>query len=158
MQKFVLRLLLLGGISSLPFLFKKPPLKDWLLIYSLTAVISGIVDTILISKKYLEYPVRLLPNFFKIHFVFDFVLCPIIMVWYAQLTYKDKLPKIILKLLPFTTIHIIIESIAEKNTHLIKWKNGWHWYHSFITMTIKYLGIRLLIHLVTIISKKQARI
>lgn len=155
LEKVILKILLYSGLSSIIILLRKPPIKDWIIVLSVTGLVSGIVDIILVSKKVLDYPLRLYPKKFKIHFLFDFILCPVVSILYNQVTFKDKALKTILKLFPFTIIHVFLEILAVKYTELIRWKNGWSWYHTFITMNVKYLSIRLFIEMVRKIAKKQ---
>lgn len=155
MERVILRILSALGVGTLLLLLKKPPFKDWVIVYLLTGFFSGIVDRILIAKNLLQYPVRFLPNFFNIHIIFDYVLCPTISVMYNQLTYKSKPMGIFLKIFLFNVPQVLIENWAEGKTNLIKWSKKWRWYHTFSTMTIKYLMIRLLMGLIRIVTEVQ---
>lgn len=73
---------------------------------------------------------------------FDLLLCPLMNIIFNQVTLKDEPINIIFKVFLFTTPMSLFEKWLEKNTGLIKWKKGWGWYHTFLSITLKYLGIR----------------
>ena len=54
--------MLIIGLGMLPFLFRKPPIKDWLLAYAFNALTNGIIDKFIVSHGLLRYPTRLLKN------------------------------------------------------------------------------------------------
>lgn len=144
MSKIFLRGFLLLGISLLPFAFNKKPIKDWIIVYALTALFSTLLDYLLVEKKLLSYPVRLFPKQFKFHIVFDLLLCPVVNVFYNRLTYSDKsIFKIIGKLFMFTIPQLSIEVLTGKYLNMVKWHKWWKWYHTFISMNAKYFLIRM---------------
>ncbi|MGO4886127.1 CBO0543 family protein [Anaerobacillus sp. MEB173] len=154
-DKFILLSLLVLGFCLLPFVLRKPPIKDWLLVFLWNAVTNGIIDKIVVSYKTVKYPVRLLPKIFKTNILFDFLLYPIMTIIYNQLTEKDKPFFLFIKLFIFTIPMILIELLAERKTGLIKFKRGWKWYHSFISLNIKSLLTRLWIGWVRKIEESQ---
>ncbi|MDG5789224.1 hypothetical protein QA612_17330 [Evansella sp. AB-P1] len=154
-EKLFLRFSLVLGLLLLPIIFRKPPIKDWLLVFLWNSATNGIIDRLVVSYNIIQYPVRLLPKRFRINILFDYLLYPIITVTYNQLTKKDKPMKMVVKLLCFTIPMILIEVWAERNTRLIKFRNGWKWYHSFISLNIKSLLTRLWIGGVRRIEEKQ---
>ncbi|MBB5171891.1 CBO0543 family protein [Texcoconibacillus texcoconensis] len=156
MSKLILKLFLLTGLLLLPVAFKKKPVKDWLIVYLITALVSGITDHILVGKKLLSYPVRLLPRDFKYHILFDWLFCPLMSVFYNQFTYKDKSIFLVVgKLFLLTIPQLFIEVLAGRYFNMIRWKRGWKWYHTFITMNIKYVTIRVFMELIRKLSEKQ---
>ncbi|WP_216828541.1 CBO0543 family protein [Alkalihalobacterium elongatum] len=155
-EKIVLRIFFCGGLISIPLLlFRKPPIKDWIIVFLFTGIISGIIDMVLVSKNYLSYPKRLFPKKFQIHFLFDYIMCPVVSVAYNQWTYKDKSFRVFLKLFPFTIFHMLLEVLAERYTKLIRWKKGWKWYHTYFSMTLKYFIVRISIYFIRKVSKQQ---
>jgi len=153
-----LRIMTVICIGLLPFLLKKRPIKDWLLVFSFNALSNGIVDNILVKKKYLEYPIRLLPHLFSIHILFDFLIYPTFTIIFNQLTTKDQPIKILMKLLLIVTPLTFIETVAEKKTQMIKWKKNWKWYHTFSYIIFKSSWTRFVIAIVRIISRKQQKV
>lgn len=143
-DKNILRGFFVLGIGLLTLVLRKPPIKDWLLVYLWNAVTNGIIDKIVVSYNTVKYPTRLLPKIFKINFLFDYLLYPTMTVIFNQLTEKDHKPFIIfIKLFCFTIPMILVELWAERKTGLIKFKKGWKWYHSFISLNVKSLVTRL---------------
>ncbi len=156
MSNLSLRGFVLIGLLFFPFAFKKKPIKDGLIVYLLTALLSALIDHILVGKKLLAYPVRMFSKDFKYHVVFDLLLCPLVSVFYNQITYKDQsIAKIVGKLFLFTIPQLIIEVLAGRYLNMVKWLNGWRWYHTFISMNVKYLVIRGFIQFIRKISRKQ---
>lgn len=151
MGKVILRIMVLIALSLFPFAFRKKPFKNWVIVYLLTALFSTLLDLFLVEKKLLSYPVRILPKYFKIHFVFDLLLCPLASVFYNQVTSNDKsIVRIVGKLFLFTIPQLLIEVSAGRYANMIKWHRWWKWYHTFISMNVKYLVIRSIVKLVTL--------
>ncbi|OEH85340.1 hypothetical protein BHU72_04400 [Desulfuribacillus stibiiarsenatis] len=141
-------------LSLMILLFRKPPMKDWVIVYLFNAVTNGIIDNFMTSYKILKYPVRFFPNVFKTHVLFDFLIYPTFTVLYNQVTEKDKPLAIFYKLLYFTVPMFFIEYWAVKKTNLIKWEKGWEWYHTFISVTIKSLVTRFVIGIIRKVDQK----
>jgi hypothetical protein len=139
-KKFLFGLLIFS-IGILPVLFKRPPKKDWLLVYTFNAISNIILDK-WVTMNFISYPTRLLPKIFKIHILYDALLYPMVTVIYNQLTSKDKPIAIVYKLLFFSVPLTILEFWAERKTGLIKWSNGWRWYHTFLSVSLKSLITR----------------
>ncbi|KHF38524.1 CBO0543 family protein [Halalkalibacter okhensis] len=145
LERLFLRVLLLVTLGILTLLLRKPHTKKWLFIYLFNAITNGIIDKIIGSYNIVVYPTRLLPKLFKIHVLFDFLIYPTISVLYFQVTYKDKAFTVLYKWFYFVLPMLAIELWAEKKTHLIKWKKGWKWYHTLISISLKTLTERFLI-------------
>lgn len=147
--------LIINLIVLLPIIFRKPPIKDWLLVYLFNAVTNSIADNFLSAYKIVKYPVRFFPKVFKTHILFDFLIYPTFTILYNQATSKDRPFAIFYKLFFFTIPMFLVELWAVKKTGLIKWNKGWKWYHTLISVTIKSLTTRLLIGVVRGIARKQ---
>lgn len=143
-EKKFLFVLLIFSIGILPVLFKRPPKKDWLFVFSFNAITNVILDK-WVTKKFISYPTRLLPNIFNIHILYDALIYPVFSVIYNQLTSKDNSIAIVSKLLFFSIPLTIFEFWAERKTGLIKWRNGWQWYHTFLSVSLKSLFTRGLV-------------
>ncbi|MDF1510959.1 hypothetical protein PZE06_22770 [Robertmurraya sp. DFI.2.37] len=135
------------GLVLLPFAIVKRSFKDWIIVYLVSFLGNFFSDKYLVSKGYLKYPLKLFPKS-KIHLPFDFIHYPLILLYYNQWTLNSKPIGIILKLIPFVLPQTIFETIAAKKTNLIKWKNGWSWYHSFISLSLKLLLCRGIISII----------
>ncbi|GAA0338063.1 hypothetical protein GCM10008967_30430 [Bacillus carboniphilus] len=132
-------------LTLLPFAIVKRSFKDWLIVYLVSLIGNSLADRYLVSKGYLKYNIRPLPKKFKIHLPFDYIQYPLMLLYYNQWTLNSKPIGIFLKLFPFIIPQVIVETIAERKTDLITWKKGWDWYHSFISLIIKFLVCRLII-------------
>ncbi|WHX98681.1 CBO0543 family protein [Neobacillus sp. DY30] len=130
---YSLILVTITGLVLLPFAILKRSFKDWLIVYLVSFIGNFFSDEFLVKRGYLKYPKRLFPKY-KIHLPFDFIHYPLILLYYNQWTLNSKPVGIILKLFPFVIPQTIIETIASKKTNLIKWKKGWTWYHSLISL------------------------
>ncbi|MBE2978773.1 CBO0543 family protein [Priestia megaterium] len=142
-------------LSSLPFVLKKVKIKDSLLILFMNGYTNAIVDRFLVNRNILKYPVRFIPKDFKSNFVFNYLYLPIVSLWLYQLTKNDKPFKIIIKIVSTVSSLFLFELWAEKNTKLIKWKKGWKWYYSLISLNVRTLFSRLIIEIINIIERKQ---
>lgn len=147
--KFLRNLLILNLIVIIPVMLRKPPIKDWVIVYSLNAVTNSIIDSCLVAKGMLEYPVRFLPKAFKNHILFDSLVYPTFSV------IKDKPVVMLLKLICFTIPFSIFEYWADRKTNLIRWKKNWGFHHTFFSITIKSFVTRLVIGIIRRISNKE---
>jgi hypothetical protein len=147
LEKNVLRFLLVFGILSFVHLIRKPPAKDWLLIFFFKGYISSILDKLLVRKEYIQYPVKLF-KCFDISFVFDYLIFPITCVYYNQVTKTSSIGGILIKVLFFSIPMSITEHWFEKNTKLIKFKKGWNKTLSFLSINVTFLVVRAFIALV----------
>ncbi|MCQ6282140.1 CBO0543 family protein [Bacillus sp. EB600] len=147
LEKNILRVLLIFGIISFINLMRKPPAKDWLLIFLFKGFISTLLDNIIVKKGYIKYPINLFKSF-DISFIFDYLLYPINCVYYNQVTKKSNILGIIVKSFYFTIPMAVTEYFLEKKTSLIKFKNGWNSFTSFWTSSITLLMSRAFIAIV----------
>ncbi|WP_184662963.1 CBO0543 family protein [Texcoconibacillus texcoconensis] len=154
-KKFLWALFGLGIIAFPWVIFRKAPLKDWVIVYFIVGFVSGIIDNIVTAKGFLRYPVKAFPRFFNVSCTFDFVVCPLMNVIYNQVTYHDKPHKTVLKLFLFITPMTLFETFLEKNTNLIQWRMGWKWYHTYVSIFIKYLSVRFIMTLIRYSSYLQ---
>ncbi|MGD6966384.1 CBO0543 family protein [Rossellomorea vietnamensis] len=148
-QKKLLQItLIINLVILIPLLIRKPPVKDWIIVYLFNAATNGLIDNILSKHKIVKYPVRLFSKSFDTHIMFDFFLYPTFTILYNQMTQKDKIPLIIYKLIFITIPPFLIELWAEKNTNLIEWSRKWKWYHTFLGLIFKSLLTRTVIGVV----------
>ncbi|KKK37460.1 hypothetical protein WQ57_13490 [Mesobacillus campisalis] len=152
---FLHTFLVLNLMAIVPILLRKPPLKDWLLVFLLDAFTNVLADRFIVAHNFVSYPVRLLPKVFKTHVLFDFLISPTFTVLFNQFTEKDRPAKAFIKLVLLLTPLSIFEFLAVKYTRLINWKSGWKWYYSFVTLTLKFMIIRAAIGLVRRVDSKK---
>ncbi|TDK64090.1 hypothetical protein E2K98_04275 [Bacillus salipaludis] len=146
-EKSVLWALLIFGIISFINLIRKPPAKDWLLIFLFKGFLSSILDNLIVKKGYIKYPVKLLKTF-DFSFIFDYLLYPITCVYYNQVTKKSNIFGVFLKVFYFSIPMTVTEHFLEKYTSLIKFKKGWNSFTSFYSLSITFLISRAFIAIV----------
>ena len=142
MQKKLLRIILGVGLLLIPFAFKRVKLKDWLLIFFLKGYISSFLDQIIVKKKHISYPVRLMSKYFDSSILFDYLLFPILCVFYNQTSEKSNLHSIFLQSFIYSTPMTVLEVILEKKTHLIKYNKNWNWLITYSTLVVTFLFVR----------------
>lgn len=155
--KSFLCLILIVTLGSLPMTLRKPPIKDWIIVYLFNAVTNGIIDNILTTLDIVKYPVRIFSKLFEISVVFDFVIYPFITILYNKWTYNDRWFSIFYKIFLLAIPMLIIELWAEKKTSLIKWKKGWSWYHTYLSIVLKSIITRTCIGIVRKVEKGQRK-
>lgn len=141
------------GIILLPFAIVKRSFKDWIIVYLVSILGNSMADRYLVSRGFLKYDIRPFKKSLKIHFPFDYVHYPLMLLYYNQWTLNSKPLGIILKLFPFLIPQVLVETFAAKKTNLITWKRGWSWQHSFFSLAIKMLLCRGIISIIRIINR-----
>ncbi|MGF2615804.1 hypothetical protein FZC84_06950 [Rossellomorea vietnamensis] len=146
-EKKILVFLLGFGILSFMNILRKPPIKDWLIIFLVKGYISSILDKFVVKKGYIKYPVKLI-NLFDTSFIFDYLLFPISCVYYNFATFKKSWRTIFIRVLYFSIPMTIIEQWLEKKTNLIQYRKGWNWLFTFVSLNSTFLLVRVIISLV----------
>ena len=142
MQKKLLRIILGVGLLLIPFAFKREKLKDWFLIFFLKGYISSFLDQIIVKKKHISYPVRFMSKYFDSSILFDYLLFPILCVFYNRTSEKSNLHSIFLQSFIYSTPMTVLEVILEKNTNLIKYNKNWNWLITYLSLVITFLFVR----------------
>ena len=142
MQKKLLRIILGVGLLLIPFAFKREKLKDWLLIFFLKGYISSFLDQIIVKKKQISYPVRFMSKYFDSSLLFDYLLFPLLCVFYNRTSEKSNLHSIFLQSFIYTTPMTVLEVILEKKTNLIRYKKNWNWLITYSTLVVTFLFVR----------------
>ena len=142
MQKKLLRIILGVGLLLIPFAFKREKLKDWLLIFFLKGYISSFLDQIIVKKKQVSYPVRFMSKYFDSSILFDYLLFPILCVFYNRTSEKSNLHSIFLQSFIYSTPMTVLEVILEKKTNLIRYNKNWNWLITYSTLVVTFLFVR----------------
>ena len=142
MQKKLLRIILGVGLLLIPFAFKREKLKDWLLIFFLKGYISSFLDQIIVKKKQISYPVRFMSKYFDSSLLFDYLLFPLLCVFYNRTSEKSNLHSIFLQSFIYSTPMTVLEVILEKKTNLIRYKKKWNWLITYLTLVVTFLFVR----------------
>ena len=142
MQKKLLRIVLGVGLLLIPFAFKREKLKDWLLIFFLKGYISSFLDQIIVKKKHVSYPVRFMSKYFDSSILFDYLLFPLLCVFYNRTSEKSNLNSIFLQSFIYSTPMTVLEVILEKKTNLIRYNKNWNWLITYSTLVVTFLFVR----------------
>ncbi|MCM3600898.1 hypothetical protein M3175_09155 [Robertmurraya korlensis] len=62
----ILKALLVISLGLFINLIRKPPIKDWLLVFLIKSYFATFIDNLLVRKGFLKYPVNIISGFFKI--------------------------------------------------------------------------------------------
>jgi hypothetical protein len=140
-DRLILNGFTLLGFILLPIALYRKPRKDWIIVFLLKTLISGFLGNIVASKKYLEFPVRHIPEAFKSSVVYDYLLFPLLCVFYNQTTFHSKLSGIVSQAFLYSMPMTGIEYILEKKTNLIKY-NTWKWYYTLFSLAGTFMIVR----------------
>ncbi|MBD1378763.1 CBO0543 family protein [Metabacillus arenae] len=151
MEKIILWLLVIIGIILFVISFKKPPFKNWIIVFLLTSYFAEFLGVLVVEEKMLEYPKRFLSSYFSSSILYEYLLFPVVCVYFCQTTYTSKFLSIVFQCILYTSALTITEVFFEKNTDLIKY-HSWTWMHTFISTFILMMFIRFLIQM---INKKK---
>jgi hypothetical protein len=154
LEKNLLRFLFGFGVLAFINLIRKPPMKDWIIIFLLKSYIATFLDNLAVRKGYVKYPRRLIKSF-DISVLFSYLLFPITCIYFNQLTIKTKSLGTTLICLAFSVPMALFESFLEKNTKLIKYKKSWTSLHSFVSIFMTFFSVRSVYKLINKLSKKQ---
>ncbi|WP_228485678.1 CBO0543 family protein [Thermaerobacillus caldiproteolyticus] len=153
---FIIGLALLFFILRKPLIKeRKPIIKDTILVFLLKAYLSTYIGIFVATEKMIEYPVRFLSKYFETSIIFESFLYPIMCVYFFQTTYHSKFLGIVLQCALYTAALTIIEVLCEKYTDLIKY-HTWTWMHSFITIFLLSLFVRMLMQWMNKIDESKA--
>ncbi|MBM7553482.1 CBO0543 family protein [Thalassobacillus pellis] len=154
-EKNFLKCLFISGLLVMPFLFRRPPIKDWLIVYLLNAFTNGLIDKFVVHYGMVRYPVRAMKRVFDINILFDFLVYPLLAVWVNQFSKHDNLKMIAAKVMMFVLPMFFVEFWAEKKTNLVEWKKSWKWYYTLIGLSVKTLLNRMVISAVRRVDDAQ---
>jgi membrane-bound metal-dependent hydrolase YbcI (DUF457 family) len=135
------------GISLLIFSLRKPPIKDKLLVFMFTGYCSTILGVIIVEKGMLLYPVSLFKNFFDTSPLYEFLLLPLVSIYYYQSTYYSGWIGIAVQGFFYTTVLAITEFLFERYTDLIQY-NTWTWLDTFISVFLVLFLVRAIVQFV----------
>ncbi|WP_404456724.1 hypothetical protein LG329_15860 [Virgibacillus necropolis] len=139
--------MLIIGIALLVISLRKPPMKDWILIFLLTSYFSTFFGVIVVEENMLDYPIKLFPHeHFDSHILYEYLILPVVCVYFYQTTYHSGYKGIFLQCLIYTSALTIIEVIFEKYTDLLEY-NTWTWIHTFIGVFLLMFFVRFLMKL-----------
>lgn len=151
----ILKLLTFTGILSFFNLIRKPPMKDWIMIFLIKSYIATFLDNLAVRNGYIRYPVKLLKSF-DISVIFSYLIFPITCIYFNQLTKQSKIVGTLITCIAFSVPMALFENILEKNTKLIKYKRNWSWIHSLCSIFFTFIIVRSLYKLINSNAEKQS--
>ncbi len=150
----ILKALFIISLGLFINLLRKPPIKDWLLVFFLKSYFATFIDNLLVRKGFLKYPVNLISGF-DISVLFSYLLFPISCVYFNQITKTSSVFDIVKKCLYFSVPSAIAEHFLERKTKLISYKKSWNSYYSFLSIAFSFLIVRALMGMIRSLSKTQ---
>jgi hypothetical protein len=150
----ILRGLFFFGILAIFQLVRKPPMKDWVIVFLLKSYLATFIDTIVVRNGFIKYPVNLFKSF-DISVIFSYLLFPITCVYFNQLTKNSRFTGILIKCTAFSLPMALVEHFLERKTNLIDYKKNWNWIYSLISIFITFIGVRSLYKLISFASDRQ---
>ena len=117
---------------------------DWVVVFLFKGLLDAILGSIVVEMNYLEYPVRVLPQFFDTSVLFELWVFPVLCILYNQVTRERGLWPIIYYAVLWATGITIMEVPIERYTDLLLYKH-WHGYTSLVTLTGTFLLSRAFI-------------
>ncbi|MCP3738087.1 CBO0543 family protein [Rossellomorea sp. BNER] len=153
MEIILLWLLLIGGIGLFILSLRKPPQKDWLLIFFMTGFFAVFLGVIVVEEHLIRYPVNLFKHF-QSSVLFEFLLFPVLCIYYYQATYHSGFWGIILKALVYSSVLSILEFFLEKYTDLIDYLH-WEWYFTLVSVFLFMIIVRSIMGLTNYLVKND---
>ena len=153
-EKMVLWLLFIVGVCAFFYNLRKPPIKDWLIIFLITAFISSIFGVIVVEKELLSYPVNLFPHFDS-SLTYEYVLFPVISIYFYKLTYHGTWKEIMMWGIVFSSAITVTEYFIERYTELIQY-HTWTWTYTLISTYLLLLFVRGIVKLISYVEKNEA--
>jgi hypothetical protein len=109
----------------------------------------------LVKKGYLKYPVKLFKAF-DISVLFSYIIFPVSCIYFNQVTKNSSVLAIIGKSVLFSFPSAVAEQWLEKNTKLIRYKKGWTSVHSFVSIALTFLIVRVAIAFIRKSAENQS--
>ncbi|MEW9671126.1 CBO0543 family protein [Ammoniphilus sp. 3BR4] len=134
-------------ILSLGILFywiRNPPFKDWPLVFFSTGYVSIILAVVLVEKGWFSFPVRFFSEHFQSSILYEYMILPVISVFYNSTTYVSKTKGIIVQAILYSIPLTVLEYLMERHSDLIEY-HKWTLVHTFITLILLFISIRYLI-------------
>ena len=152
MERTILWFLLLGGLILLYYGLRKPLTKDTIAVFLMKAYFSTFIGVIVVEEKMLEYPVGFLSGYFDSSILFEYLLYPVVCVYFYRTSYHSTYTGIIIQCALYTAAITIIEVILETYTDLITY-HTWTWMYTFISVFLLSLSVRIIMLFVNKMGK-----
>ncbi|MBN8210596.1 hypothetical protein JI666_17715 [Bacillus sp. NTK071] len=147
-QKTMLWMLAAVGICLLLFNLRKRPFKDRLIVFLITSYYSSILGIMVVEEGMLSYPVNLFNNHFRSSLTYEYILFPLLGIYYYQTTSYSTWKGIVGWSALYSMGITVIELALEKYTGFIKYES-WTWTYTFISTFIFFIIVRYLMKFIT---------
>jgi hypothetical protein len=118
--------------------------RDWVVVFLFMCVLDFVWGSLVVELGLIEYPVRLLQNWYDTNILFEIWVFPILGILYNQVTRERGLWPIIYFAALFSAGITAIEYPIELYTNLIRYID-WSWSTSFYTLSMTFLMSRAFI-------------
>ena len=132
------------GLLILLFIIDWRYFRDWVVVFLFKCNLDFIWGSPVENLDLLEYPVRLLPQYYETSILFELWVFPILCILYNQVTKDKGIGAIIYYAVIFSAGITAIEYPLELYTNLIHYKE-WTWFTTFYTLIITFLMSRTFI-------------
>ena len=149
-----LRILFVISIGVLIRLMKKPPIKDWLIVFLLKSYIASMLDNVFVKKGFIKYPVRTF-KLFDISVLFSYIIFPVTCVFFNQVTRNSNFVGILTKSLLFSIPSAFAEFFIVKYTKLVQYRKRWNSLYSFLSIVSTFLFVRFSMMIIQKSQEKQ---
>ncbi|HET7628704.1 MAG TPA: CBO0543 family protein [Bacillales bacterium] len=143
-QKGFLWALLVFGLFLFGYAVRKPPMKEWLIVFFLTSYFSTFFGVIVVENDMVTYPIGLFDNYFDTSPLYEFLLLPVVSIFYCQTTSHASWSGILRQGIGYTTVLTAGETILERYTNLVHY-NSWTWQSSYVSIFALLFAVRVLL-------------
>lgn len=141
MDQILLWGLLIVGLTLFFYGMRKEPREQWITAFLLKAVITSFIGVIVIEEGLLIYPIRFLPQYFDGNILYDYLLLPVVCIYFYQFTHRAGLAKIFAVGVLLAVVMTMLESWFAANTNLIQYYS-WTWVHTLVTVFLTLIIVR----------------
>ena len=142
---------LLISLGILFYWIRNPPFKDWPLVFFSTGYFSVLIAVVLVEKGWFSFPTRFLSEHFQSSILYEYLILPVISVFYNRTTYFSKMIGILGQAILYSIPMTVIELLMEKYSDLIEY-HKWTLLHTFLSLILLFVCIRYLIAFLRILA------
>lgn len=137
--------------------FRTPYTRDWVIVFLLKAYIASFVGVIVVKHGWIDYPVRLLPEYFDNSILFEYLAFPASCLLFNLTTLHSDHRGIILQTVLYSGVMSAVEVALEQHSQVIRY-HGWMWYDTFVTLAVTFLMVRYAMYGIRKLSRIKASI
>ncbi|GAA0438622.1 hypothetical protein GCM10008983_14370 [Lentibacillus halophilus] len=146
MEHIILWLSFVIGMVLLWFSLRKLSFNEWILVYLVSSYFSIFLGTIVVEENMLHYPEKLLGIHFESSILFEYVILPVINLYFYQTTYRSRYSGILIQGVLYASVLTTMEVLLEKYTDVIEY-HTWTWMHTFASVLLFMMVIRIAMRL-----------